>query len=199
MCLLVKKGLKFQPFTKNVWNTLALDIELVPILKHPTSLLSSCPPPPFPFIHEFHLAPQAEMRGGGKRRQGSIWRVFHTMLLVLFKLKIRLHNPKVIKNKPTFVLVVLATYVPERKIGGCRLKFYPGGGGDIHSIFQPIGERVTSNLTNKSARTMFQPEPPTGPAERILSVPGAVGGDGAVKMSSLWIHVLRCIGSAIKG
>ena len=108
------------------------------------------------------------------------------MLLVLFKLKIRLHNPKVIKNKPTFVLVVLATYVPERKIGGCRLKFYPGGGGDIHSIFQPIGERVTSNLTNKSARTMFQTEPPTGPAaERNLSVPGAVGGDGAMKMSSL--------------
>ena len=107
------------------------------------------------------------------------------MLLVLFKLKIRLHNPKVIKNKPTFVLVVLATYVLEQKIGGCRLKFYPGGGGDIHSIFQPIGEGVTSNLTNKSARTMFQPEPPTGPAERILSVPGAVGGDGDVKMSSL--------------
>lgn len=52
---------------KIVWNTLAIDIELVPILKHPTSLLSSCPPPPFPFIHEFHLAPQAEMRGGGRR------------------------------------------------------------------------------------------------------------------------------------
>jgi hypothetical protein len=33
---------------------------------------------------------------------------------------------------------------------------------------------------------MFQPEPPTGPAaERILSVPGAVDGDGAVKMSWL--------------
>ena len=53
---------------KIVWNTLAIDIELVPILKHPTSLLSSCPPPPFPFIHEFHLAPQAEMRGGGGTR-----------------------------------------------------------------------------------------------------------------------------------
>jgi hypothetical protein len=50
---------------KIVWNTLAIDIELVPILKHPTSLLSSCPPPPFPFIHEFYLALQAEMRGGG--------------------------------------------------------------------------------------------------------------------------------------
>jgi hypothetical protein len=86
---------------KIVWNTLAIDIELVPILKHPTSLLSSCPPPPFPFIHEFHLPPQAVMRGGGeKRRQGSIWRVFHTMLLVLFKLKIRLRNPKVIKINP---------------------------------------------------------------------------------------------------
>jgi len=59
---------------KIVWNTLAIDIEFVPILKHPTSLLSSCPPPPFPFIHEFHLAPQAEMGGGGteKRKQGSI-------------------------------------------------------------------------------------------------------------------------------
>ena len=26
------------------------------------------PPPPFPFIHEFHLAPQAEMRGGGEEK-----------------------------------------------------------------------------------------------------------------------------------
>jgi hypothetical protein len=107
------------------------------------------------------------------------------MLLVLFKLKIRLFNSKVVKINPHLHWSSWLTYVPERKIGGCRLKFYPGGGGDIHSIFQPIGERVTSNLTNKSARTMFQPEPPTGPAERILSVPGAVGGDGDVKMSSL--------------
>ena len=184
---------------KIVWNTLAIDIELVPILKHPTSLLSSCPPPPFPFIHEFHLAPQAEMGGGEKRRQGSIWRVFHTMLLVLFKLKIRLLNSKVIKINPHLHWSSWLPMYRSGKIGGCRLKFYPGGGGDIHSIFQPIGERVTSNLTNKSARTMFQPEPPTGPAERILSVPGAVGGDGDLKMSSLWIHVSRCIGSAIKG
>ena len=83
-------------------------------------------------------------------------------------------------------MVVLAAYVLEREIGGCRLKFYLGGGGDIHSIFLPIGEGVTSDLTNKSARTMFQPETPTGPAaERNLIVPGAVGGDGAMKMSSL--------------
>ncbi len=67
MCVSSKKNFKiFKPFLKKiVWNTLDLDIELVSILKHPTSLLSSCPPPPFPFIHEFHLAPQAEMRGGG--------------------------------------------------------------------------------------------------------------------------------------
>ena len=53
---------------KIVWHTLAIDIELVPILKHPTSLLSSHPPPPFPFIHEFHLAPQAEMGGGEEEK-----------------------------------------------------------------------------------------------------------------------------------
>jgi hypothetical protein len=108
------------------------------------------------------------------------------MLLVLFKLKIWLFNSKCGKNKPIFVSVVFTACVPERKIGGCCLKFYPGGGGEIHSKFQPIGERVTSDLTNKSVRTMFQPEPPSGPAaERSLSVPGAVDGEGAVKMSSL--------------
>jgi hypothetical protein len=127
------------------------------------------------------------MRGGGRREdKGQFWRVFHTMLLVLFKLKIRLFNSKCSKNKPIFVLVVFTACVPERKLGGCRLKFYPGGGGDIHSKFQPIGEGVTSDLTNKSARTMFQPEPPAGPAaERSLSVPGAVDREGAVKMSPL--------------
>ena len=107
------------------------------------------------------------------------------MLLVLVKLKIRLLNSKVIKINPHLYWSSWLPMYRSEKIGGCRLKFYPGGGGDIHSIFQPIGEGVTSNLTNKSARTMFQPEPPTGPAERTLSVPGAVGGDGAMKMSSL--------------
>ena len=55
-----------------VWNTLAIDIELVPILKHPTSLLSSCPPTSLPFHSWISLSPTGWDEGGGGQEKTRV-------------------------------------------------------------------------------------------------------------------------------
>lgn len=101
MCLPVKENFKILTFYENClkhpshWHWTCPDFET------PYEFTLKLPPTSLPFHSWISFSPTGWDGGGGKkRRQGSIWRVFHTMLLVLFKLKIRLLNSKVIKINP---------------------------------------------------------------------------------------------------